>query len=122
MEDKTIAKWQITASSHFRNYEPWQARLRSGRSWATKTQSPSSPWIQVQFMNSVVITGMQTQGGEYWNESRYDNWVKTLHVEYEKDHTGWSYIMDGNEKMVGVSLLLKFAGSHVKFSAEFIYV
>ena len=105
MESKTIANRQITASSFiYPNYDPWRARLRNTRSWATGTQTPSSPWIQVQFLNIVVITGIQTQGGVYWDtETYYVNWVETLHVEYGDD-SAWRYIMDGEKEMVCVSL------------------
>ena len=100
MEDRTIADSQITASSYFEEYyEPWQARLHNTRSWSTKTQNPSSPWIQVLFLNIVVITGIQTQGGG--NMNKY--WVETLYVEYE-DNLVLRYIMDGRKEMVCFSL------------------
>ena len=104
MKDGTIADSQITASSNYRNYGPWRGRLGNTRSWATKTENASSPWIQVKFLNVVVITGVQTQGGYYWNQKTYyENWVETLHVQYE-DYPDWRYIMDGEKEMVCVSL------------------
>ena len=105
MEDRTLAAWQITASSHLYGFEPWRARLRGTRSWAAETQNPSSLWIQVEFMNIVVITGIQTQGGGYYwhNGTYFMNWVETLHVQYE-DQPVWRYIMDGGREMVCVSL------------------
>ena len=100
MEDETITNEQIYASSYFSNYDPWQARLGNTRSWITETQNPSSPWIQVQLQNIVVITGIQTQGGGYMNPY----WVETLHVKYE-DYQVWCYIMDGEKEMVCISFL-----------------
>ena len=102
MEDKTIAGWQITASSNYNAYDPWRARLRDTRSWATATQNPSSPWIQVEFVNITIITGIQTQG-----EGLRLGWVETLHVAYE-ENSAWCYIMDGEKEMVCVSLSEQF--------------
>ena len=105
MTDGTIFNEQITASSNFPDYESWQARLGNTRSWYAKPQYPVLPWIQVEFVNITVITGIQVQGGSYWDENeQYDNWVETLQVQYEKDNGVPSYIMNGNETKVGVSL------------------
>ena len=105
MEDGAIADWQITASSYINNYEPWRARLRNTRSWAAKTQILFSPWIQVEFNKTIVITGIQTQSGRYWVDSGYwHSWVKTLQVQYWSKYGVWIYIADGSKIMVGVLL------------------
>ena len=116
MADGTIVNEQITASSQFlaeplqtlkgtveRTYEPWRARLGNIRSWATATQYPTSPWIQVDFIDSVAVTGIQIQGGNYTDPyGYYINWIKTFQVQYGDGDTEPTFIMDGDQAMVSI--------------------
>ena len=113
MADGTIANEQITASSYFhiepdRTFEPWRARLGNIRSWATETQDPSSPWIQVNFNDTVVVTGIQTQGDDYTDQIGYHvNWIETFQVQYGYADTDLTFIMDGDQVMVSTPILVQ---------------
>lgn len=64
MEDQTIAREQITASSTQKNWYPYRARLNAPYAWFNRVDD-SAPWIQVNFTTSVIIAEIQTQGHMY---------------------------------------------------------
>ena len=106
MADGTVTNEQITASSQRRGFEPWRARLGNTRSWTPATQNPTSPWIQVDLNDKVVITGIQTQGGSFISSGQtYNIWVKTLRVQYGDNDKDLYNIMDGDQVMVSIVML-----------------
>ena len=97
------------------------------RSWAAKTQNPSSPWIQVDLKDTVVITAIKTQGGDYEDYTEYysedsiryqENWIGTLQVQYGDMDTDLRYIMDGDQAKVGVKIIIQFARPALKETTE----
>ena len=103
MADGTVTNEQITASSQRQGFEPWRARLGNTQSWTAATQDPTSPWIQVDLNDIVVVIGIQTQGGHFTSSGlSYYIWVDTLQVQYGNEDTDLTYIMEGDQAMVGV--------------------
>ena len=89
MESRLIRNVQITASSRYPGYPPWDGRLNNKdyMYWATADQNPTDQqWIQVDFLDStttgkhVIITGIQTQGSGY-HCCKPDCWVKSLQIQ-----------------------------------------
>ena len=76
MEDKSIGDSQITASSVFSTNNAENARLNGDTHWkAHKNKGPH--WIQVDFLVSVEISGIQVQGS-----SDSEEWTTEIKVEY----------------------------------------
>ena len=65
MEDRSIDDSQITASSYVNGHKPHLARLNNQGSnyWAPEVSGlPLNAWIQVDFLTSVELYGIKTQG------------------------------------------------------------
>ncbi|XP_038073385.1 lactadherin-like [Patiria miniata] len=74
MEDGTIRDDRITASSILSNtYPAREARLNNDNGWAASS-GDANPWIEVDLVQSTVVTGVTTQGtpGGSWYVKRYN--------------------------------------------------
>ena len=90
MVDKSIGDSQITASSVYNDYHPENARLNGNSHW--EGYGGREPyWIQVDFLMSVEISGIQIQGG-----SDDEEWTKTIEVKYGDTEQSLVSINDGN--------------------------
>ncbi|XP_072043964.1 uncharacterized protein [Amphiura filiformis] len=98
MEDGTITDDQITASSYqiacdLKLY-PWKARPSIRKYWRPHEDTLDMlqvPWIQVDFLETVIITGIQTQGSD---SSSHKRWISKLHVQTGNSVDTLTYIMD----------------------------
>ena len=62
MENGKIGNDQISASSHYNGIPPSFARLnRIGKGWAAGSRN-TNQWLQVDFQQTSIITGISTQG------------------------------------------------------------
>ena len=64
LENRTIEDHQMSASSQYYQLAAHEGRLHNTgvNFWASSTSDMTSPWLQVDFLQPVVITGIQTQG------------------------------------------------------------
>ncbi|XP_072043967.1 uncharacterized protein [Amphiura filiformis] len=98
MEDGTIQDDQITASSYYTNgktnYYPWKARLNGNSYWRPPASMLHDLWIQVDFVETVVIKGLESQGS-----GLASRWIKNLQVQIKNSGSTWKYIMSsiGNQ-------------------------
>ncbi|XP_038045398.1 lactadherin-like [Patiria miniata] len=90
MEDGTIPDNRITASSTYASYHAWEGRLNNAKAW-TSTGTDANPWIEVELVDSTVVTGIITQGDSIgW-------YVKQFQVAYQKlPSSYYEHITDGN--------------------------
>ena len=95
MADGSIKNDQITASSRFLGYDPWEGRLYNDNNWSASTPSPSNPWIQVDLLSINILTKIRTQGNPNLN-----HWVTELQILTGESLGLLSYIMNGNTPMV----------------------
>ena len=101
MEDGSITNDQITASTFFEQFEPWDGRLNNpDGEWST-CKGDSTPWIQVKFSSAVNITAIQTQGSSVSTTQ----WVSELQIQTGDTEDSLSYInVRNNESAVYVSI------------------
>ena len=113
MESRSIRNEQITASSRYSGYPPWDGRLKHKgyMYWATAEENPSDQqWIQVDFLdstmtgNNVIITGIQTQGSGY-HRVKPDCWVKSLQIQTGNTKDGLRFIYEEGTSVPKVTLL-----------------
>ncbi|XP_038046744.1 lactadherin-like [Patiria miniata] len=108
MEDGRIRNESITASSvwgNFTNHAPPRARLNTqghAAAWVSAGNSDPNPWIQVDFVSMVTITGLITQGR---GDQVDTQWVTEYQVTYSDDGQSWNHMTDAD----GASV--KFAGN-----------
>ena len=64
MENAKITDEQISASTHFKHFEPYEGRLnlKGGRGWYAK-YNKRDEYLQIDFKRKVNITAVATQGG-----------------------------------------------------------
>ncbi|XP_072051539.1 EGF-like repeat and discoidin I-like domain-containing protein 3 [Amphiura filiformis] len=97
MENRFIIQdEQITASDYDSGpgNAPEEGRLNNrDLFWATSVGNPTDPWIQVDFQENVIITGIQTQGS---SSSSWNDWVKRLQVQSGDSEESLTYIADVN--------------------------
>ncbi|XP_038060463.1 lactadherin-like [Patiria miniata] len=97
MEDGCIPDERITASSFFRNsasHAPPRARLNIqgyAEGWCYDDSTDNSPWIQVDFVGIVTITGLITQG-----RGDANFWVTEYQVTYSDDGQSWNNVTDAD--------------------------
>ena len=110
MESRFIRNGQITASSRYSGYPPWDGKLNSDGYWATATQEPpNQQWIQVDFLdrttkgNDVIITGIQMQGSGY-QIFPTDCWVKSLQIQSGNTVDGMEFIYEDGTRVSKVTL------------------
>ena len=112
MENKDIRDDQITASSFYTRAS--EGRLNNNRCWVVK--SLTNPWIQVNFLQQTIVTGLITQGRRDAEE-----WVKTLQIQYEESIDKLVYIVEsGNSKVRIVLMFLKTQDVSIENSIHFI--
>ena len=87
MRSGKIQNSQITASSEYTsNHGPNNARLfiiaQNGRkgAWSSKSNDLNQ-WLQVDFKNQTVVTGISTQG----REDCCSQWVEAYTLQYSMD-------------------------------------
>ncbi|XP_038068978.1 EGF-like repeat and discoidin I-like domain-containing protein 3 [Patiria miniata] len=90
MEDGTIQDDRITASSiRSTTYPAREARLNNDKGWAASSDD-ANPWIEVDLVQSTVVTGVTTQGGYSW-------YVTAYKVAYKKQPSSdREHVTDGN--------------------------
>ncbi|XP_078514443.1 coagulation factor V [Lissotriton helveticus] len=84
-----ISNSQITASNYVDKWQPQLARLNNGGSynaWSTEMNKTEFPWIQVDFLKPVLITGIQTQGARQIFKHLY---VTEFFITYTNDKRHW---------------------------------
>ncbi|XP_072017482.1 lactadherin-like [Amphiura filiformis] len=85
LADGRIDDRQMTASSSYGNRSPWEGRLHNNNFWASSTiRTDIDHWLQVDFLTSIVISGIQTQGTGY---VAIQQWVTRLTVSTGSDET-----------------------------------
>ena len=112
MEDQSISDSQITASSYdvLNEYKPHLARLNNQGSdfWSASVANPSNPWIQVDFLTSVELHGIQTQGSFYSHPViRFEEFVTKLNIQTGDSEDSLTFIEDesGNPQVIVTDLL-----------------
>ncbi|XP_038060061.1 lactadherin-like [Patiria miniata] len=98
MEDGRTPDERITASSFWQNradHAPPRARLNTqgyAAAWCNAGITDNiSPWIQVDFNDTVTITGLITQG-----RGDHDQRVTEYQVTYSDDGQSWNYVTDAD--------------------------
>ncbi|XP_038060468.1 lactadherin-like [Patiria miniata] len=106
MEDRRIPDNRITASSVYEGKQathgPARARLNTegyAEAWCNDN-SDDSPWIQVDFVGSVTVTGLITQ-----RRGDYDQWVTEYQLTYSDDGQSWYNVTDAD------GIPIKFPGN-----------
>ncbi|XP_072022551.1 lactadherin-like [Amphiura filiformis] len=79
LEDGSVTNNQFTASSTYLDLSPYKGRLNDARFWAASSGSQPC-WLQVDFLTSVVITGIKTQGA-----GTVGQWIKTFQLKFGTD-------------------------------------
>ena len=100
MKDERIPDSLITASSSYdRSLSPSNARLNADRAWCAKGKDPN-PWLQVDFIWTVIVSRIQTQGRQNYNQ-----WVKKFTVSYKQDGNSFQpYKENGVIKVESINL------------------
>ena len=97
MQSKEITDNLITASSQYGpgQYEPQNARLWGSRAWST-ANADTDPWIQINFVLTVTILEILTQGRQGTNQ-----WVKNYKVAFAQETNSFEFYRDdsGDEKV-----------------------
>ena len=96
MEWGYIADAQISGSGHTYQYYPSEARLHNSNSFWSANVEDEIIWLQIDFLELVGITGIQTQGAS----TTIAQWVKTLQIHIGNDVNSISPIMEGSDPMV----------------------
>ena len=108
MEDRTIADSQISASSVYNVGFQWFAyngRLNSPDHFfwhANLFSVDPNPWIQVDFLTPVYISGIITQGGCVFSPCVVPGWVYYVQIQTGDTLSGLTYIMEGGSPKVRI--------------------
>ncbi|XP_038060862.1 lactadherin-like [Patiria miniata] len=93
MEDGRIPNNSIKASSQWSCCPASNARLNNKLRWNTLS-SDANPWIEVDLVESTVVTGIVTQG------SSVGSFVTQYNVAYQKQHSSdREHVKDGTGKI-----------------------
>ena len=110
MELGSITDAQISANGHNYHYFPTEARLHNVDLFWSAYKSDDEIWLQIDFLELVGITGIQTQGAS----PTIAQWVKTLQIHTGYDVNSITPIMEGSDPMVSsLCLLINFRGSWI---------
>ena len=86
----------MTASSAYFDLKAYKGRLHdTGHFWASSAIDLASPWLQVDFLKPVVITGIQTQGAA--GKAQYPTHVQ---IQYGKDVNALKTILENGSPKV----------------------
>ena len=98
---------QMTASSYYSSsYNPYFGRLHDIRegSWAGRTPSNPSDWLQVDFGRIALVCAVATQGDTFGSE-----WVIDFSLSFSSDGASWMHSSDSQgNKMASLYLLIFF--------------
>ena len=84
MESGAILDTQISASSHYPDHAPQQARLRGPGSW--RAMNNINEWLQIDLVNpNTSVTGVATQGLGFWF------WEATYKLQYSNNGVNFTY-------------------------------
>ena len=101
MANGFIQNGQITATSQYNaDYYPYTARLKlTGIRWCSieKSSVDYSEYVQVDFKSVITLTGVATQGDDFWPS----NYAKTYYLEVSVDGIQYSTIKgsDGSRQV-----------------------
>ncbi|XP_078603258.1 lactadherin-like [Branchiostoma floridae x Branchiostoma japonicum] len=108
MENGTIEDGDITASSYYRYWPPWAARLDGDNACWRPSESNGS-WIQVDLKDNKTVSGVITQGYDGFFDFN-DYWITGYEVYYLstsgslepiKDQSGNVITFSGNTDLNG---------------------
>ena len=102
MENGDIKNDQITASSFYQwegGREPWKGRLNSDSYWRTSVYNPTDPWIQVDLLQSTVVTGITTQGS---GTNQLYGWIIDVQIQYGDSVDTLMYIIETGQPKVNI--------------------
>ena len=88
---------QITSSSYYRQLYAWEGRLNNNDYWATEAGQPTDPWIQVDLLRDMLVTGIITQGSAY----SHQEWVTDLQIQYGNSEDSLMFILENGQPKVG---------------------
>ena len=94
---KNIQDDQITASSYMENKKPWNGRLNNPfSSWIpSDTTNVSKHWIQIDFLHSVPIVGILTQGDEEMSRiGKARAHVTSFQIAFRNNETSLKFIKE----------------------------
>ena len=119
MENGNIKNDQITASNHFKNYEPHEGRLnaKGGLGWHAE-YTRMVEYLQIDFKREVNITGVATQG-----QSTSNLYVKEYKLNMSDDGQIWNeYTENGKTKVKVVKYILLFQFSYLMNCISFLHL
>ena len=103
MEGGDITDAQISSSGQNYEYYPWKARLHNDNGfWSAEVKDEI--WLQIDFLELVGITGIQTQGAS----PKVAQWVKSLQIHTGHNADSITPVMNGSVAMVSNVCLLCF--------------
>ena len=96
MENFGITDGQITSSTSFftGKFQAEKGRLNHTSNWAAG-QRDTNPWIQVDLLHQMIVTGIITQGSV-----ERQAWVKYLQIQYGESEDVLEYISENCEPKV----------------------
>ena len=102
MENGQIKDDQITASSHFKKYEPYEGRLnaKGGLGWHAM-YTTSKEYLQIDFRGQVNITAVATQGV---GQSTEPNYVTEYKLNMSDDGITWNEYKENEKAKVQISI------------------
>ena len=88
----------MTASTEYFDLKAYKGRLHNAghNFWASSAGDPS-PWLQVDFLKPVVITGIQTQGAT--TQAQY---ATSVQIQYGNDVNALQTILENGSPKVTV--------------------
>lgn len=97
MENGQIKDDQITASTHFKKYEPYEGRLnaKGGRGWHAM-YTRDIEYLQIDFRREVNITAVATQG----QSTNTSNYVTEYKLNMSDDGITWNEYKENNKSKV----------------------
>ncbi|KAI8518009.1 phosphatidylethanolamine binding [Branchiostoma belcheri] len=100
VESGVIRDDQFSASSSWgsSSWQPWEARLNSGSAWYPRQYS-TSEWLQIDLLERMSITGIQTQGDPYYGASYYVTSFKLLYSDDGTDLNWNTFQENGSDKI-----------------------
>ncbi|XP_078685479.1 uncharacterized protein LOC144918499 [Branchiostoma floridae x Branchiostoma belcheri] len=104
VESGVITDDQFSASSSSGQFVPSEARLNSDKAWRPDRDSmarsgvQASEWLQIDLLERMSITGIQTQGQMYFRLSYYVTSYKLLYSDNGTDFSWKTFQENGSDK------------------------